>query len=468
MYGQEPLSRHEISIWGAGGLSTLHSDLGFGKNIAGMGGQVGLGYNYAFNQHWSLGSGVEYSILNGGTKIPLFSDTYQAPSETSEYIYRITTEGDNVKQTYSAAYFNIPVLVKYQASPNKKGHRFYVAGGLKAGIPVSGNYRTGGFITTKGWELDADGNPFSNDPYINMPHHGFGTYELSDAKQDFTFGVNLAASLEAGIKWRLSRNEKTFLYTGLFVDYGLLDARKGSDGNHHLYQYNPLEPSQYIENSIFQSKYNNGTQAYVDKVNTLAAGVKVALAFSIDRKNESHIQKKQAIVQDIQTVDRQLMQSDNVWARQQRLQLQQETLKEKMDALEAECKAYLVAAAKRRQQYEQSISSPDIRELDNYDLARVTLTEEQKWALEQYVTIMKDNLHRSLDITGHTCDLGSEELNMRIGQERADLAKDFLVINGIAPSRIHTFSKGEYDPSFPNDNEVSRRKNRRIELKIIE
>jgi outer membrane protein OmpA-like peptidoglycan-associated protein len=71
-----------------------------------------------------------------------------------------------------------------------------------------------------------------------------------------------------------------------------------------------------------------------------------------------------------------------------------------------------------------------------------------------------------LDIAGHTCDLGTDRLNVRIGRERADLAKDYLVEKGVAPSRIQTFSKGESEPLFPNINEVNRRKNRRLEIVI--
>jgi hypothetical protein len=117
-----------------------------------------------------------------------------------------------------------------------------------------------------------------------MPHHGFGTYNLSNAKHKFNFEINVAASLETGVKWRLAENGKWFLYTGLFVDYGLLDVRKGRDYN--LYQYNPQAPSQYIEHSIFKSKYNNGTQSYVDKVNTFSAGIKFQLTFNKKSKKK--------------------------------------------------------------------------------------------------------------------------------------------------------------------------------------
>ncbi|GHS97993.1 hypothetical protein FACS189421_05780 [Bacteroidia bacterium] len=489
MYGQESLNKHEISVWGAGGLTTLLSNPVVGSNIAGLGGQVGLGYNYSFNPHWSLGAGVEYFILNGGTKMSLFTDTYLTPSETGEYIYRIQTEGNGVKQKYSAAYFNIPVSVKYQTDPNAKGRRWYVAGGAKLGIPTSGSYKTDGTMTTKGWEIDANGNPHSSDPYINMPHHGFGTYELSNVKQDFKFEMNLAAFLETGIKWRLSSSDRTFLYTGLFVDYGLLDVHKGG-GENRFYQYNPQEPSRYIESSIFTSKYNNGTQPYVDKINTLAAGIKVALAFSVGgHKNGSNASNGQVNAQPVQPGNVWSIRPDNIltehpdYVSTVPLLERQAALMGRLDAIEAEHEIYLAAAEERRRQYEEALlAAEDERqqqymellqssqgiELDNYDLARVTLTPEQKLALEQYVDLMKRDPDCSLYITGHTCNLGSEQLNMRIGQERADLAKDFLVENGIAPSRIHTFSKGELNPLYPNDNEVDRRKNRRLELTIRE
>ncbi|GHU79812.1 hypothetical protein FACS1894145_4800 [Bacteroidia bacterium] len=481
MYGQESLNKHEISVWGAGGLTTLLSNPVVGSNTAGLGGQVGLGYNYSFNPRWSLGAGVEYSILNGGTKMSLFTDTYLTPSETGEYIYRIQTEGNGIKQKHSATYFNIPVSVKYQTEPNAKGRRWYVAGGAKLGIPTGGSYQTSGSMTTKGWEVDANGNPHSSDPYINMPKHGFGTYELSNVKQDIKFETNLSAFLEAGIKWRLSSTDRTFLYTGLFVESGLLNVHKGG-GENRFYQYNPKEPSLYIESSIFTSKYNNGTQPYVDKINTLAAGIKVALAFSVGgHKNGSNARNGQVNVQPIRPDNILTEHPDDVSTGS--LLERQAAIMGRLDAIEAEHETYLAAAEKRRRQYEEALlaaederqqqymellqSSPGI-ELDNYDLARVTLTAEQKFALEQYVDRMKKDPDCLLDITGHTCNLGSEQLNMRIGQERADLAKDFLVENGIAPSRIHTFSKGELNPLYPNDNEVNRRKNRRLELTIRE
>jgi outer membrane protein OmpA-like peptidoglycan-associated protein len=98
----------------------------------------------------------------------------------------------------------------------------------------------------------------------------------------------------------------------------------------------------------------------------------------------------------------------------------------------------------------------------------IALTDEQKAVLDDYFNAMTENYALTLAIIGHTCDLGTDEVNLRIGQERADLAKDYLVEKGVAPSRISTFSKGKTEPLFPNNSEENRRKNRRLEIKIRE
>jgi outer membrane protein OmpA-like peptidoglycan-associated protein len=67
-----------------------------------------------------------------------------------------------------------------------------------------------------------------------------------------------------------------------------------------------------------------------------------------------------------------------------------------------------------------------------------------------------------------TCDTGTETVNMHVGQQRADFAKDYLVKKGISPDRLRTFSKGETEPAFPNTSKENRKKNRRLEIKITE
>jgi outer membrane protein OmpA-like peptidoglycan-associated protein len=61
-----------------------------------------------------------------------------------------------------------------------------------------------------------------------------------------------------------------------------------------------------------------------------------------------------------------------------------------------------------------------------------------------------------LVIEGHTCDLGDSSYNLRLGQQRADSAKEYLVAHGISASRIETRSVGASHPLTPNSSAAKR------------
>jgi OOP family OmpA-OmpF porin len=82
--------------------------------------------------------------------------------------------------------------------------------------------------------------------------------------------------------------------------------------------------------------------------------------------------------------------------------------------------------------------------------------------------IKKCGLGHKIEVQGHTCNIGSEEYNMKLGQRRADAAKTYLVSRGISPDVLFPKSYGESKPKFPNDTRDNRAKNRRIEFHVVE
>jgi outer membrane protein OmpA-like peptidoglycan-associated protein len=104
--------------------------------------------------------------------------------------------------------------------------------------------------------------------------------------------------------------------------------------------------------------------------------------------------------------------------------------------------------------------------IDHYKSGQTVTTPEQKTILDEYVELLQENPQAHIEITGHTCDTGTKEGNFRIGQQRADNAKDYLTGKGIPSVRIFTYSKGDSEPVNPNSDEESRAKNRRIEIKL--
>ena len=93
-----------------------------------------------------------------------------------------------------------------------------------------------------------------------------------------------------------------------------------------------------------------------------------------------------------------------------------------------------------------------------------SLSAKAKEDLEKVSSWMKRAGSVSIQIEGHTCDIGTNEYNLALGERRANSAKTYLESLGIAPTRISTISYGEERPLFSNTDEGNRSKNRRDEF----
>ncbi|MES2731098.1 MAG: OmpA family protein [Bacteroidota bacterium] len=97
-----------------------------------------------------------------------------------------------------------------------------------------------------------------------------------------------------------------------------------------------------------------------------------------------------------------------------------------------------------------------------YELALKSQTE-----LDKIVSFLTRNPQLSLEISGHTDDIGKDEDNMELSRKRAQALYDHLLKAGIPKSRIKSQGYGETRPVAPNDTEANRQLNRRIELKVL-
>jgi outer membrane protein OmpA-like peptidoglycan-associated protein len=88
-------------------------------------------------------------------------------------------------------------------------------------------------------------------------------------------------------------------------------------------------------------------------------------------------------------------------------------------------------------------------------------------ALFELKDAMNNNPNLELMIIGHTDNIGDGEALVELSNERADAVKMFLVRNGIAGSRIHTFGVGAADPIYENTTESNRERNRRVEIIVL-
>ena len=79
----------------------------------------------------------------------------------------------------------------------------------------------------------------------------------------------------------------------------------------------------------------------------------------------------------------------------------------------------------------------------HFDFDRSTLRTEAQRVLDEAVKAMQADPALRLQIEGHTCNIGTAEYNLALGDRRASSVRDYLVSRGIAANRLSTVSYGE-------------------------
>ncbi len=86
--------------------------------------------------------------------------------------------------------------------------------------------------------------------------------------------------------------------------------------------------------------------------------------------------------------------------------------------------------------------------------------------LNDVVQIMNENPDMKLAIDGHTDNVGKDDYNQTLSENRANAVKQYIVSKGISESRITAAGHGETMPIADNKTAAGRQKNRRVELKL--
>lgn len=88
--------------------------------------------------------------------------------------------------------------------------------------------------------------------------------------------------------------------------------------------------------------------------------------------------------------------------------------------------------------------------------------------LNKAVDLMRQNGTMVIEIGGHTDNVGSEQLNLKLSQSRAEAVKSYLELAGIEGSRLQAKGYGESMPLQDNGTKEGRTANRRTEFVIVE
>ena len=102
----------------------------------------------------------------------------------------------------------------------------------------------------------------------------------------------------------------------------------------------------------------------------------------------------------------------------------------------------------------------------HFDFDRYTLRPEATRILDEAIKALSDNPELKLEVEGHTCNIGTAEYNLALGERRAYSVRDYLGSRGVGADRIRTVSYGEERPKHDNAREETRRLNRRAALTV--
>lgn len=73
----------------------------------------------------------------------------------------------------------------------------------------------------------------------------------------------------------------------------------------------------------------------------------------------------------------------------------------------------------------------------------------------------------TVEIAGHTDNVGDDAMNQRLSEQRAESVKNFFVGEGCNPAKLKTVGYGSTRPVASNKTEEGRKQNRRVEIKFV-
>ena len=94
------------------------------------------------------------------------------------------------------------------------------------------------------------------------------------------------------------------------------------------------------------------------------------------------------------------------------------------------------------------------------------LANSQK-VLDEFIVFLNDHPTLQIGIEGHTDNVGSDEFNLILSENRAKAVYNYLVNNGIDANRLQYKGFGESSPIATNETEEGRAMNRRTEFVIL-
>jgi OmpA-OmpF porin, OOP family len=102
-----------------------------------------------------------------------------------------------------------------------------------------------------------------------------------------------------------------------------------------------------------------------------------------------------------------------------------------------------------------------------FDFNKAVLKPESFPELDRVVQLMGNKPQMTIEVAGHTDNIGSPDYNQKLSENRASAVRKYFLSKGIAAARVTSKGFGETRPIVSNDDEKDGRElNRRVEFRI--
>jgi tetratricopeptide (TPR) repeat protein len=102
-----------------------------------------------------------------------------------------------------------------------------------------------------------------------------------------------------------------------------------------------------------------------------------------------------------------------------------------------------------------------------FDTNKFDIKSESKAELQKLIEFLTLNPTVRIEVSGYTDDIGNDQANQLLSENRAKSVYTYLVASNINPARLVYKGFGKTEPIAPNTSDDNRSKNRRTEFKII-
>lgn len=485
--------KHQVSYFLGGGLSSFNYNPEVGSHKNGLGFTSGFDYSYYWHPRWALTLGFTFDSFNSSTDLSgVYTSTPAVDSQNDDFT--LNTSFNGFVETQNSIILSFPLEIRYRCPINK---RMGVFGGLGPKVSYSltsyskvtkGDYTTEGLWPQYG-NLRVPGNGMPSRPDL-----GLTTYTPRDkVKTDIGVGFSIVSDVD--IYYKL--NNLFSLYGGPYFEYQLNKTKKTEEAPLVEYQVLSNDPSGQQAVSNYHSVTSTNSFSGAKK---LALGFKVGLIFDFGvshaikkSKQDARLKLEAEEIAKIALLLLQAKQDSLAHA----LILAENRKKEVLDSIsnarslalakearrlaeEARIKDSLAVASANAKAQNASVVmqiNTDKFSSDELDVLKLPivfqkgssdLTGQSKTNAQKVGEVLARHPDLLLRITGHTCDLGSDDLNYRLGLKRAQsLFKEYITA-GVSEKNVTTLSKGESEPLVPNIDEPHRQKNRRVVCVIDE